>query len=56
LGWHGSYEEWHASGKPGLVQEARQRIQEILSNHNPLPLSEDRKAELEKIEQRAMAS
>jgi trimethylamine--corrinoid protein Co-methyltransferase len=56
FGWHGSYEEWHASGKPRLVDEARLRIQEILSNHNPLPLSEDRKAELDKIVQRAMAT
>jgi trimethylamine--corrinoid protein Co-methyltransferase len=55
FGWHGSYEEWHAAGKPDLIQEARQKVEDILSNHEPLPLSEEMELELEKIYHRANA-
>ena len=55
FGWHGSYEEWHAAGKPDLIQEARQKVEDILSNHEPLPLSEEMELELEKIYNRANA-
>jgi trimethylamine--corrinoid protein Co-methyltransferase len=55
FGWHGSYEEWHASGKPNLIQEARQKVEYILSNHEPLPLSEEMEQELEVIYNRANA-
>ena len=53
FGWHGSYEDWHASGKPDLIQEARQKVEYILSNHEPLPLSEEMEQELEIIYDRA---
>jgi trimethylamine--corrinoid protein Co-methyltransferase len=53
FGWHSSYEEWHASGKPNLLQEARGKVEHILSNHKPLPLSEEMEHELENIYQRA---
>jgi trimethylamine--corrinoid protein Co-methyltransferase len=53
FGWHGSYEEWIATGKPGLVQEARQKVEQILSSHKPLPLEEEVETELENIYQRA---
>jgi trimethylamine--corrinoid protein Co-methyltransferase len=56
FGWHGSYEEWHASGKPNLIQEAREKVEYILSNHEPLPLSEEMEQELEKIYHRAKAT
>ena len=53
FGWHGSYEEWHASGKPNLIQEARQKVEHILANHEPLPLSEEMEQELAIIYNRA---
>lgn len=53
FGWRGSYDDWHASGKPNLIQEAKQKVEYILSNHKPLPLSEEMEQELEKIYQRA---
>ena len=56
FGWHGSYEEWHASGKPNLIQEARQKVENILSNHKPLPLSEEMEQELDQIYKRAQAN
>jgi len=56
FGWHGSYEEWHASGKPNLIQEARQEVDNILSNHKPLPLSEEMERELDQIYKQAQAN
>jgi trimethylamine--corrinoid protein Co-methyltransferase len=56
FGWHGSYEEWRASGKPTLIQEAREKVEYLLSNHEPLPLSEEMEHELEKIYMRAKAN
>lgn len=53
FGWHGSYEEWQVSGYPNLIQEARERVENMLSNHQPLPLSEEMERELEKIYQKA---
>jgi trimethylamine--corrinoid protein Co-methyltransferase len=55
FGWHGSYEEWHASGKPNLIQEAREKVEHILANHEPLPLSEEMEQELAIIYNRAKA-
>ena len=53
FGSQGSYEEWQASGKPDLIQEAREKIEHILSNHKPLPLSEEMEKELDQIYKRA---
>ncbi len=54
FGWHGSFEDWQASGKPRLLDETRQRVEEILSNHKPLPLSEEMERELDQIYNRAL--
>ena len=53
FGWHGSYEEWQTSGYPNLIQEARDKVETILSNHEPLPLGEEMEKELENIYHRA---
>ena len=53
FGWHGGYEEWHATGKPNLIQEAKQKIEYILTNHEPLPLSKEMEQELDQIYNRA---
>jgi trimethylamine--corrinoid protein Co-methyltransferase len=53
FGWHGSFEDWQASGKPRLLDEARQRVEKILSTHKPLPLSEEMERELDQIYKRA---
>ena len=53
FGSQGSYEEWHNSGKPDLIQEARERIDQILSTHKPLPLNEEMERELDQIYKRA---
>ena len=53
FGWHGTYGKWVADGKPTLLDEARQRVDEILSTHEPLPLGEDVERELDRIQRRA---
>ncbi|WKZ51533.1 MAG: trimethylamine methyltransferase family protein [Anaerolineales bacterium] len=47
---HSTYEAWHASGKPSLIEELHNDVQEILKNHQPLPLDEDVERELDRIE------
>jgi trimethylamine--corrinoid protein Co-methyltransferase len=53
FGWQGSYEEWHASGMPNLVDEARQSVENILKTHQKIPLSEEMERELDQIYKRA---
>lgn len=53
LGVHDAFESWRAAGKPTLLQEARQKVTEILAKHRPLPLDEAAEQELARIEDRA---
>lgn len=48
-----TYEAWTASGKPTLVDELQETIDEVLSMHQPLPMNEDVERELDRIEERA---
>jgi trimethylamine--corrinoid protein Co-methyltransferase len=48
-----SYETWSAPGKPTFVNELKDKVQEIIKTHEPLPFDEDIERELDKIEQRA---
>jgi len=38
-----------------LIEETRSKIEQILSNHKPLPLSEEMEKELDQIYKRAQA-
>ena len=49
LGAHGTFEQWEATGRPTLIQEARQQAERILAEHRPLPLDEAVERELERI-------
>ncbi len=53
MGVHKSYEEWVDGGKITLLEQVREKVNEILANHEPLPLSEEVEQELERIRQRA---
>ena len=53
LGVHDTYEGWQASGRAGLLDEARERVEAILAAHQPLPLDEDVQRELARIKARA---
>lgn len=53
LGVHDTFEGWDAAGRPSLVDEAREKVEQILATHEPLPLNEDVERELDRIEKRA---
>jgi trimethylamine--corrinoid protein Co-methyltransferase len=55
LGVHEPFEAWEASGRPTLLEEAREKVRQILSSHQPLPLDADVECELDRIQQRAAA-
>ncbi len=53
LGVHDAFEKWEAAGKPDLLQEARDKIAQILATHQTMPLDEAVERELNRIERRA---
>jgi trimethylamine--corrinoid protein Co-methyltransferase len=56
LGVHDSYEIWDAAGRTSMIEEAREIVDELLANHEPLPLGEDVERELQRILDRARES
>ena len=48
-----SFEEWKAAGKREIVEDAREKVDQILSSHQPLPLAEEIDNELERIKKKA---
>jgi len=53
MGVHESYDAWTAAGRRTLLGEARQRADELLAAHQPLPLADEVERELEELRQRA---
>jgi trimethylamine--corrinoid protein Co-methyltransferase len=53
FGVHETFEEWEAAGKPTLLEEAREKVEQILAAHQPLPLDEEVERELDRIQKRA---
>jgi trimethylamine--corrinoid protein Co-methyltransferase len=51
-----SLEEWKAAGKREIVEDAREKVNQILSSHEPLPLDENTDRELERIKKKATES
>ncbi len=56
IGTHESQQAWIKAGKRDILEEAREKVEHILSTHEPLPLSSDVEKELEKIYERAQES
>lgn len=56
LGTHIAQKAWENSGKKEILEEAREKVEHILSTHQPLPLDEDVEKDLDKIIQRAKES
>ena len=48
-----TFEEWQAAGKREIVEDAREKVDQILSLHQPLPLDEDVERELEHMKKKA---
>ncbi len=55
FGVHDTFEGWEASGRPQLLNEAREKVNMILRSHEPLPLGEEVERELGRIQKRAEA-
>jgi trimethylamine--corrinoid protein Co-methyltransferase len=53
LGWHETFEAWEAAGNPTVLEEAREKVDQILATHEPLPLDDHVEKELERIQKRA---
>ncbi len=53
LGWQDSFDAWEAAGRPTLLEEAGEKVAQILATHQALPLDEDVERELDRIQKRA---
>jgi trimethylamine--corrinoid protein Co-methyltransferase len=56
LGFHETYENWRAAGRPTLLEQAREEVEYILKTHQPIPLDPEMERELERIKDRARAA
>jgi len=53
LGSHETYDNWNAAGRKDVLEEAKEKVDQILATHEPLPLGDDVEKELENICKRA---
>jgi trimethylamine--corrinoid protein Co-methyltransferase len=56
LGLHETQKAWENAGKRDILAEAREKVENILSTHNPLPLEDDVQKELDNIYKRSQGS
>jgi trimethylamine--corrinoid protein Co-methyltransferase len=56
LGTHGTLKAWQEARKKDVLEEAREKVEHILSTHKPLPLGPEREKELDKLQKRAIES
>jgi len=50
-----TYPEWMTSGKKTCIDHARDRMDEILSTHKPIPVTDTQEAEIERVLEKARA-
>ena len=48
-----TYPEWMTSGKKTCIDYARERMDEILSTHKPIPITDGQEAEIERVLEKA---
>jgi trimethylamine--corrinoid protein Co-methyltransferase len=53
MGVHQPFNAWQASGRLSVTDEAREKVDEILARHKPLPFSTEVEQELDRIHQKA---
>ena len=44
-----SYQEWLAGGKKTIIEKAKERMEDILANHKPKPLTDEQDREIDRI-------
>jgi trimethylamine:corrinoid methyltransferase-like protein len=50
---HDTQKSWESSGRKDILDEAREKVDQILLTHTPLPLDDDIQKELDKIRKKA---
>ncbi len=53
LGHHGTFDRWEATGRPDIVDQAREVARAAIAGHQPLPFADEVEAELGALERRA---
>jgi trimethylamine--corrinoid protein Co-methyltransferase len=53
LGVHDAQESWEMAGRKDILEEAREKVENLLSTHEPLTLSDEVEKELDEIQKRA---
>ncbi|HDD61624.1 MAG: hypothetical protein DRI65_12660 [Chloroflexota bacterium] len=56
LGVHSTEQAWNRAGRKGILDEAREKVDQILKTHKPLPLDADVQKELNLIHKKAQAA
>jgi len=56
LGWHSTWDRFEASGRPDILDEARERAFAAINGHQPLPFADGVADELDKIVRAAEAA
>ena len=56
LGVHDTEQSWERSGRKDILEEAREKVEQILKTHQPLPLDEEIEKELSRILEKAKES
>jgi len=51
LGVHDSFERWKDAGKPTVLDEAREKVDHLLTTHEPIPFDATVEADLDRISQ-----
>jgi trimethylamine--corrinoid protein Co-methyltransferase len=54
MGTHGTLSEWEEAGRPNLLEEAREKVVQLLKDHDPLPLPEEVIKELDHLGERML--
>ena len=53
FGMHEGFESWDAAGRPELLDQTHEMVEEMLATHQPLPFDETVERELQKIQESA---
>jgi trimethylamine--corrinoid protein Co-methyltransferase len=56
LGVHDTQQAWERSGRKDILEDAREKVDQILRTHQPLPLGDDKEKELVRIAKKAKES
>jgi trimethylamine:corrinoid methyltransferase-like protein len=54
MGTHGTLSEWEEAGRPNILEEAREKVFQLLKDHDPLPLPEEVVRELDQLGERML--